>query len=175
MDTDDSRTKEEEPADEIEKLRAKLNETAQLAEERLSQLQYLQADFDNFRKWSGKEKEAIIALANENLIRDLLAILDDFERALPALENEKNREGIGMIQKKLLKILAGYGLQPIDCLGKKFNPEFHEVLSREQCSMEPDTVVDEIGKGYRLKSKVIRPSKVVIAENTGEHEGENHG
>ena len=59
-----------------------------------NRLKYLQADFDNYRKWSEKEKGAIIALANENLIKDLLVILDDFERALPSLEQEKNREGV---------------------------------------------------------------------------------
>jgi len=175
MDTDDVQSKEQQLTEEIERLKTELVKKTLLAEERLSRLKYLQADFDNFRKWSQKEKEAIISLANENLIQDLLVILDDFERALPALEQEKNKEGIGMIQKKLLKILAGYGLQPIDCVGKKFDPNFHEVLCKETCNKEPDTILDDIGRGYQLKSKVIRPSKVVIAENVGEHEGENNG
>ena len=175
MDTDDVQPNEQQLTEEIERLRTELDEKTLLAEERLSRLKYLQADFDNFRKWSQKEKEAIITLANENLIKDLLVILDDFERALPALEQEKNKEGIGMIQKKLLKILSGYGLQPIDCVGKKFDPNFHEVLSKEPCDKEPDTILDDIGRGYQLKSKVIRPSKVVIAENVGEYEGENNG
>jgi len=175
MDTDNVQPNEQQLTEEIERLRTELDEKTLLAEERLSRLKYLQADFDNFRKWSQKEKEAIITLANENLIKDLLVILDDFERALPALEQEKNKEGIGMIQKKLLKILSGYGLQPIDCVGKKFDPNFHEVLSKEPCDKEPDTILDDIGRGYQLKSKVIRPSKVVIAENVGEYEGENNG
>jgi len=175
MDTDNVQPNEQQLTEEIERLRTELDEKTLLAEERLSRLKYLQADFDNFRKWSQKEKEAIITLANENLIKDLLVILDDFERALPALEQEKNKEGIGMIQKKLLKILSGYGLQPIDCVGKKFDPNFHEVLSKEPCDKEPDTILDDIGRGYQLNSKVIRPSKVVIAEKVGEHEGENNG
>jgi len=175
MDTDDVQPKEQQLTEEIERLKTRLDEKTLLAEERLSRLKYLQSDFDNYRKWSEKEKGAIISLANENLIKDLLVILDDFERALPALDQEKNKEGIGMIQKKLLKILAGYGLQPIDCVGKKFNPNFHEVLCKEQCDKEPDTILDDIGRGYQLNSKVIRPSKVVIAEKVGEHEGENNG
>jgi molecular chaperone GrpE len=175
MVTDDVLLKKEQLTEEIERLKAELDEKTLLAEERLNRLKYLQSDFDNYRKWSEKEKGAIIALANENLIKDLLVILDDFERALPALEQEKNREGIAMVQKKILKILAGYGLQPIDCVGKKFDPHFHEVLCREQCDKEPDTVISEIATGYQLKSKVIRPSKVLIAENAGNKEGENHG
>jgi molecular chaperone GrpE len=175
MDADDVELKKQQLTEEIERLKTELVKKTLLAEERFNRLKYLQSDFDNYRKWSEKEKESIIALANENLIKDLLVILDDFERALPSLEQEKNKEGIRMVQKKLLKILAGYGLQPIDCMGKKFDPNFHEVLCKEQCDKKPDTILDEIGRGYQLKSKVIRPSKVVIAENVGEHEGENNG
>ena len=175
MDTDDVLLKKQQLTEEIERLKTELDEKTHLAEERLNRLKYLQSDFDNYRKWSEKEKGAIIALANENLIKDLLVILDDFERALPALEQEKNREGIGMVQKKFLKILAANGLQPIECLGKKFDPHFHEVLCKERCDKEPDTILNEIEKGYQLKSKVIRPSKVLIAEKIGEKESENNG
>ena len=161
--------------EEIKRLKRELEEKTLLAEERLNRLKYLQSDFDNFRKWSEKEKGQIISLANENLIKDLLVILDDFERALPSLELEKNKEGISMIHKKLVKILTGYGLQPIDCVGKKFDPNFHEVLCREKCDKESYTILEDIGKGYRLKSKVIRPSKVTIAEHFEGNEGENNG
>lgn len=161
--------------EQIEQLKKELGEQTHLAEERLNRLHYLQADFDNYRRWSDKEKGSIIALANENLIRDLLVILDDFERALPSIELEENREGIRMIHKKLMKILDDYGLQPIECVGKRFDPNFHEVLCKERCDREPDTIIEEIGKGYHLKSKVIRPSKVKIAEKGSRTEGENNG
>lgn len=163
MDTDDVQQKIQLLTEEIERLKKELDEKTVLAEERLNRQKYLQAEFDNYRKWSEKEKGAVIALANEDLVNDLLVILDDFDRALPSLEQEKNKEGILMIQKKFLKILSGYGLHPIDCVGKKFDPNFHDALCREQCDKEPDTILSEIEKGYMLKSKVIRPSKVVIA------------
>ena len=124
--------------EDIEELKKELAEQTRLAEERLNQLKYLQADFDNFRRWSAKEKDMITALANEKLIHDLLVILDDFELALPSLEQEKNREGMEMIYKKFAKILSDYGLQPIDCVGKKFDPRFHEVLCTEKCPQEPE-------------------------------------
>lgn len=161
--------------EEIEQLKKELEERTRLAEDRLNQLKYLQADFDNFRRWSAKEKDAITSLANERLIRDLLVILDDFERALPSLEQEKNRQGMEMIYKKLAKILSEYGLQPIDCVGKKFDPHYHEVLCTEKCTQEHNTILEDFGKGYQLKSKVIRPSKVKIAEHILENEGENNG
>lgn len=153
----------------IEQLKKELEEQTRLAEERLDQLKYLQADFDNFRKWHAKEKDVITTLANERLIQDLLVVLDDFERALPAIDQEKNKEGMRMVYKKLVKILSDYGLEPIECIGKKFDPNIHEALCKEQCGKETGTVLEDLGKGYRLKSKVIRPSKVKIAEQvTGE-------
>ena len=166
---------QEQPAEEVQELKSRLEEQTRLAEERLNQLKYLQADFDNFRRWSAKEKDVITSLANEKLVSDLLVILDDFERALPALEQEKNREGIEMIYKKLVKILSEYGLNPIECLGKKFDPRYHEVLCTEKCSKEQNTILEDFGKGYQLKSKVIRPSKVKIAEHVTEDEGDNNG
>jgi len=165
----------EETEQEIEQLKKELGEQTRLAEDRLNQLKYLQADFDNFRKWSAKEKDTITTLANEKLINDLLVVLDDFERALPSVAQEKNREGLVMIYKKLVKILSEYGLQPIECVGKKFDPRYHEVICTEKCAEEPDTILEDYGKGYQLKSKVIRPSKVKIAEHGAETEGENNG
>jgi molecular chaperone GrpE len=158
--------------EDIEQLKKELAERTRQAEERLDQLKYLQADFDNFRKWNAKEKDAITTLANERLIHDLLVILDDFERALPSLEQEKNKEGMQMVYKNLVKILSGYGLEPIECVGKKFDPNSHEALCREQCGKETNTILEDLGKGYRLKSKVIRPSKVKIAEQVKGEEGD---
>ena len=161
--------------DDSEQLKKELEEQTRLAQERLDQLKYLQADFDNFRRWSAKEKEHITEMANERLIEDLLVILDDFERALPSLDQEKNKAGMEMIYKNFAKILSTYGLQPIDCVGKKFDPHFHEALCTEKCAQEQNTVLEELGKGYRLKSRVIRPSKVKIAEQVVEDKGENNG
>lgn len=79
-----------------------------------------------------------------------------------------------MIQKKLVKILNEYGLQPIECMGKRFDPNLHEVLCKERCDKEPDTIIEEIGKGYHLKSKVIRPSKVKISEKNSGTVGEQN-
>ncbi len=155
--------------DDIEQLKKELAEQTRQAQERLDQLKYLQADFDNFRKWCSKEKDVITQLANERLMSDLLVILDDFERALPAIGQEKDREGMQMVYRKLKKILAEHGLEPIECVGRKFDPGSHEALCKEQCEQETGTVLEDLGTGYRLKSRVIRPSRVKIAEQvTGE-------
>ncbi|PWR73717.1 nucleotide exchange factor GrpE [Methanospirillum lacunae] len=161
--------------EDLEQITKDLERHVKLAEDRLNQLKYLQADFENYRKWSEKEKASVIALANESLIKDLLVILDDFDQAIPSLEKEENREGLLMIRKKMMKILGEYGLQPIECVGKKFDPHFHEVISKEKCQQESDTILKDFSTGYQLKSKVIRPSKVKIAEQIAENVGDNYG
>lgn len=155
--------------DDVEQLKKELGEQTRQAQERLDQLKYLQADFDNFRKWCAKEKDVITQLANERLMSDLLVVLDDFERALPAIGHEKDREGMQMVYRNLKKILSEHGLEPIECVGRKFDPGSHEALCKEKCEKETGTVLEDLGKGYRLKSRVIRPSRVKIAEQvTGE-------
>ncbi|MGC8817253.1 MAG: nucleotide exchange factor GrpE [Candidatus Hadarchaeum sp.] len=149
-------------------LQREMEEKAKLAEERLNQLKYLQADFENYRKSLDREREQIIELANEGLIKDLLVVLDDFERALGSMKEGKDKEGLRMLYKNFFKILEQRGLRPIEALGKKFDPYYHEAVLREKSDQEEGTVLEELQKGYMLKSKVIRHSKVKVAVKSGE-------
>jgi len=148
----------------LEKLQKQLEEAKGLAEERLNHLKYLQADFDNYRKKFDKEKENIIKLSNENLIQELIIILDDFDSSIKLMENEDNKEGVKILYKKFFNILQKNGLKQIEALGKKFDPNFHEVLCRELSEKEDNEIIEEIQKGYLLNLKVIRPAKVKISE-----------
>ncbi len=148
----------------IKEANIKLEEYKRLAEERFDKLKYLQADFDNYRKKFDKEKESIIRLANENLIQELIVILDDFESSIRLTENDKNKEGILLMKKKFLNLLQKHGLKEIESLGKKFDPNFHDVLCKELSEHDDDVVIKEIQKGYILCSKVIRPAKVKISK-----------
>ena len=141
-----------------------LEEYKRLAEERFDKLKYLQADFDNYRKKFDKEKESIIRLANENLIQELIVILDDFESSIRLTENDENKEGILLMKKKFFDLLQKEGLKEIESLGKKFDPNFHDVLCKELSEHDDDVVIEEIQKGYTLCSKVIRPTKVKISK-----------
>ena len=141
-----------------------LEEYKGLAEESINKLKYLQADFDNYRKKFDKEKESIIRLANENLIQELIVILDDFESSIRLTENDKNKEGILLMKKKFFDLLQKHGLKEIESLGKKFDPNFHDVLCKELSEHDDDVVIEEIQKGYILCSKVIRPTKVKISQ-----------
>jgi molecular chaperone GrpE len=165
---DNQELKTQEWQDKINELQKELEEKARLAEERLSQLRYLQADFENYRKNLDRERETIIELANENLIKDLLVVLDDFERALQSVENEKNKEGLTMLHKNFLKILEKHGLRKIEALGKKFDPYYHEAFLKENSDKEDGIILEELQKGYMLKSKVIRHSKVKVSEKSCE-------
>jgi molecular chaperone GrpE len=158
----------EELQESVDVLRKKLEEKAKLAEDRLSQLRYLQADFENYRKNFERERENIIRLANEDLISDLLVVVDDFGRALSAMKECKDKEGVMMVYSNFIKILENKGLRPIETSGKKFDPNLHEALCREACEKDDGLILEELQKGFMLKSKVIRPSKVKISEKQTE-------
>jgi molecular chaperone GrpE len=160
---EEKNNKQTDNKEEIGKLRKELEETKKLAEERLNNLKYMQADFENYQKKFDKEKEHIINLANEGLIKELITVLDDFDASINSL-GEKDRQGIELLRKKFFKILEKHGLCEIEALGKKFSPHFHEALCKECSDKEEDEIIGEIQKGYILKSKVIRPSKVKVAK-----------
>ncbi|MDD1669970.1 MAG: nucleotide exchange factor GrpE [Methanomicrobiales archaeon] len=165
----------EDPEKRIERLQGELAEARRIAEERLTQLQYLQADFDNYRKSLEKEKVLAIQRAKESLVAGLLPILDDLDQALPCLEDERNREGFRLLARKLRKILEDAGLQPIDSIGRPFDPRLHEVIAREESDRDDGIITGEFQKGYLLGSRVIRPSRVKIAEKKKESKEKNHG
>ena len=158
----------EEPQESVDALRKKLEEAAKLAEDRLSQLRYLHADFENYRKNFDRERENIIRLANEDLISDLLVVVDDFGRALSAMREGKDKEGVMMVYNNFIKILESKGLRPIETSGKKFDPNLHEALCSEACEKDDGLILEELQRGFMLKSKVIRPSKVKISEKQTE-------
>jgi molecular chaperone GrpE len=135
-----------------------------LAEERLAQLKYLQADFDNYRRNFEKEKVAIISLAEQYLMDELLVILDDLEQALQATGDGPGHEGLSMLHRKFFRILENHGLKRIDALGRPFDPHLHMVVSREESDRDEGTVLEECRTGYMLKSRVLRPALVKVAE-----------
>jgi molecular chaperone GrpE len=173
MASDNDRQTKKELPENIDARIKDLVEKGKLAEERLNQLKYLQADFDNYRKNFERERENIVRLANEGLICDLLVVVDDFERALSIMKDGKDKDGVKMVYGNLIKILENQGLKPIETSGKKFDPNFHEVLCKEACDKDDGLILEELQRGFMLKSRVIRPSKVKIAENqeSGEKDG----
>lgn len=130
----------------------------------------LMAEFDNYRRRTIKEKADIIKNAGENIFKDMLPLVDDFERALsniqPTPENQSLREGVEIIYNKFVNFLAQNGVKAIETEGKAFDVEFHEAITTIPVPEEEKKgkIIDCTTKGYTLNEKVIRFSKVVVGE-----------
>lgn len=127
------------------------------------------ADFDNYRKRVARERAQLTRCANEDLIKRLLDVVDNIERALSAASESEDfegfKKGMELIYEHLKGILTNEGLCPIVCLGEPFDPNYHEaVMALEKEGHESDKVVEEVQKGYMLDGRVIRPSKVVVSK-----------
>ena len=140
---------------------------AELAEKENRYLR-LQADFENFRRRTRQEKEELAAVVTQNLLKDLLPFLDNFERALAAGGNDEGglRAGVEMVYKQLVETLKKEGLEYIETKDKPFDPNFHQAVMRvEDAEKEDGTIVAELQKGYMVKGRVIRPSMVQVVGN----------
>jgi molecular chaperone GrpE len=134
------------------------------------QLIRMQADFENYKKREEKKRREFMEYANKDLICQLLSVMDNLERAVSYSQNKEHqpetiREGIKGTLKEFRKILEKEGLTPIKAVGEKFDPYCHEAIMQVESDKYPeDTVMEEITKGYYLKSNVIRPSVVKVCK-----------
>ncbi|MAH33050.1 nucleotide exchange factor GrpE [archaeon] len=134
-------------------------------------LQRLQAEFENYKKRTDKEKQDFITYAKADIINKILPTIDTFEIALKnTSDKEKFVKGIEMVYAQIFSLLENEGLRPIEALGKKFDPFFHEVLLKQKSNKDEDIVLEELQKGYMLNDKVLRHSKVKVSEKVKEKE-----
>lgn len=155
----------EAPQQEADDAVAKLQ--AELADKDTRYLR-LQADFDNFRRRTRQEKEELGVVVTQGILKDMLPLLDNFERALAAESKDAAslRKGVEMIYTQLAETLKKNGLEYIETKDKKFDPNFHQAIMRvEDPDKEDDTIAAELQKGYMVKGKVIRPSMVQVVAN----------
>lgn len=161
----------------FEELQSKI----ELYEEEIKDLKdkYLRAlaDLDNFRKRMEKEKAEMYNYGLSKFIKELLPVMDSLEMAInEALKSGDNieplLEGIKLVHSKFLSTLKKYGLQEIEALNKTFDPTYHEALAQtERDDLEPMTIVEVVEKGYRLKDRLLRPSRVIVSTKpTGKEE-----
>ena len=138
------------------------------AETYLKDLQRVAADFDNYRKRAAREQEAMFARAGERVVKELLPVLDDLERALEAAEQHeeaKLEDGVRLVHRQFADVLRKEGLAEIETEGK-FDPHVHEALLAQPGGdgVEPGHVLQVLQKGYRLGDRVLRPARVIVAE-----------
>lgn len=126
-----------------------------------------QADFENYKKRSAREKEEAIKYANSSLLERLVAIIDNFELGLDAAkgggEQSPIYSGMTLVLKQLNDLLAENGLQSIEAEGKKFDPNLHEAIAHEPSHLPEGTVIRQTRRGYRFKDRLLRPSTVVVS------------
>jgi molecular chaperone GrpE len=131
------------------------------------------ADFDNFRKRALRERQELVTLANERLVKDLLPILDDLERALEAAAQHQEaqlEEGVRLTHRALAALLQQNGVKEIDT-SSRFDPHVHEALLTQPSEAEEGSVIDVVQKGYTLGDRVVRPARVVVAAAPPETDG----
>jgi molecular chaperone GrpE len=140
------------------------------AQEFYERLLRCMAEMDNLKKRQEREKAELLQFANENLIKELLPVVDNLERAL-----EHGRqldappplmEGLELVYQGFIKALTRFGVTPIACVGEAFDPAFHNAVMQEETTEVPDcTILKELQKGYLLQGRLLRPAMVVVAKN----------
>jgi molecular chaperone GrpE len=146
-------------------LRAQVGAAEARADEHLKDLQRLAAEFDNYRKRVVRDQELSAARAKEQVVKDLLPVVDDLERALEAAEQHeeaKLEEGVRLVQRALQDVLRRQGLEEIET-GGRFDPHIHEALLAQPSDQEEGSVIQVAQKGYRLGDLVLRPARVVVS------------
>jgi len=147
----------------IEDLSAELVETK-------DRLIRLHADFENYRRRAQREREEAVRYGTQNLFKDLLTTVDNLERAIDharmggGADLENLLQGVELVQKGLVGLMSTYGVEEIDALGKPFDPALHEAMAQApDASQPPNTVLEVLQKGYKLRDRLLRPARVIIA------------
>jgi len=154
---------------EIEELKKKLEEKEKEAKENYERLLRTAADFENYKKRAAREKEDWTKFANEDLIRAILPFIDNLERAVNHAQKIADTgvlvEGVQLTIQQLLQALSKFGLSSFESVGKPFDPAMHEaMLVVETDKHEPNQVVEEFQKGYRLNDRLLRPATVSVSK-----------
>jgi molecular chaperone GrpE len=153
---------------ENEDLKKKLEEKEKEATANYDKYLRAVAELDNYRKWAAREKADIIKFGNEEVIRDILPFVDSLDRALEHSNGDVQafKDGVALIQEQLLSCLKKHGVERIETAGMDFDPNFHEALMQiESDQHEDNKIVSEMGKGYLLNGRLLRPSKVCVCKN----------
>ena len=162
--------KEQEAAEMMAKLVEKAAQLEQEAQKNYDLYLRALAETENYRKRAAKDKEEYINFASVGILKKVLGVVDDLERAMANADDEKKdydslKKGLDIISRNVAELLKSEGVQPIEALGKPFDPQFHQPLMMEpSADVPPHTVLQEFQRGYVYKERVIRPSLVKVSE-----------
>ena len=164
----DRGNREVSPAPSVPELEEQLAALEAERDEYLSDLKRVAADFENYRKRAARDQASLVARAHERLVKELIPVLDDLERALEAAaqhEEAKLEEGVRLVHRALADALGREGLAEIETNGK-FDPHTQEALLSQASEKEEGTVIQVLQKGYTLGDRVLRPARVIISAGT---------
>jgi len=171
-----ARAEEKKEPTPLEKLQAQLDEKTRESSEYFDKWLRLRAEMENFKKRMQKEKADHLRFGNEDLLKALLPILDNLNRAIDhgknGRENSSLLAGVEMIHKELLNILERFGVKPIPAAGEVFDPEKHEAISQEESDLEANRVVAAVQNGYFYHDRLLRPAKVIVSQGRPQAEKE---
>lgn len=156
--------------DSDESLQKKLDDALAESKQHYDRLLRVSAEFDNFKKRSTRDADEFRKYANEALLKDLLQVVDNLERAIVSATDSGDSdtcvvEGVQMTLDAILKIFSKFGVTPIEAIGKPFDPAFHQALMQQETDAHPENaVMSEMQKGYLLRDRLLRPAMVVVAK-----------
>ena len=155
----------EEMLEELEQLRRKAEERDAIFEK----LQHATADFVNYQKRMNKERESLRQFAVQELVQALVPCLDNFDHAIAAAESSPDQtflQGVKLVEQEFVRVLHNFGVERMEVLGQKFDPNFHEaVMQEENDEVAHETILDELRAGYTLNGRVIRAAQVKVSRH----------
>ncbi len=155
--------------DHLQEMETRLESVEQEAKEAHDRFLRVSAEFENYKKRSAREMDEFRKFANESLLREMLTVVDNLERALNSSNNDNQAnshiaEGVDMTLKEILKVFEKFNVKPIEALGKLFDPNFHQAAMREETNEHSEnTVLNELEKGYMIHDRLLRPAMVVVS------------
>jgi len=166
---DSDKVKKDEAADPLKEMEARIKSLEEDSKETYDRFLRVSAEFENYKKRSAREMSEFKKFANESLIKELLLIVDNMERAINSSKDEVSSnnclaEGVDMTLKELLKILENFGVKQIESQAKPFDPNFQQAVMQQESDEHPhNTVINELQKGYIINERLLRPAMVVVS------------
>ncbi len=164
--------------DPLKEIQAKLEIVEQEAKETHDRFLRVSAEFENYKKRSAREMDDFRKYANQSLIKEMLAAVDNLERALNSSNGNSSNDkcmadGVNMTLKEILKVFEKFNVKPIESIGQLFDPTFHQAMMQEETDEHPEnTIITELQKGYMIHDRLLRPSMVVVAASKAKTEGD---
>ena len=156
----------------IEQLKRELEQVRKEAADEQDRLLRLSAEFENYKKRMNRQSDEFKKYANESLLKELLTVVDNLERAITSTNGDRSTEnegcvveGVEMTLNEILKILEKFNVRPIEARGKPFDPTYHEAMMQEETDEYPEnTVINELQRGYMIHDRLLRPAMVVVSK-----------